>query len=320
MGSIRERAFDPHGVWCALVTPMRDGVVDGAALARHVDELIAEGVHGVVALGSTGEAPTLDDSERELITHTVIRAARGRVPVFVGIGVSDTRRAVAHAHAAAAAGADGLLVSSPPYNKPTQAGLYGHFRAVHDACELPIMLYNIPGRTGVNVLPDTVARLAELPCVVGIKEATGDLKQWQELLRVLGAGTPSGTKIRVLAGDDDYLLPVLALGGDGAVSAVANALAPLMLALYDAWRRGDPAEARRLHFKGLQCFTGFFIEPNPVPVKAVLANLGRMAPDVRPPLTPIGTASLEKLLHWCREAGLPVTINGTALDSVRGEQ
>lgn len=277
------------GVLTALVTPMRGGAVDHEALAALVDWQIESGIDGLVPCGTTGEAATLTPAERVATIRTVVEAARGRVPVVAGAGSSSTQGTIETARAALEAGADGLLVVCPYYNKPTQAGLTAHFHAILDAVDAPLVLYNIPGRTGVDMSVETFAALAEHSRVVGIKEATGQVTRAASLVRRVG------DKAAVLAGDDALFLPVLAVGGRGIVSASACVAPARMVAVMRAFEEGRHDEARAAYLELLDLFDALFVETNPGPAKVALHLMGRIAPEVRLPLVWPSPASVERV-------------------------
>lgn len=288
-----------RGLAVAMVTPMHpDGSVDGAALQRHVEFLVEGGVDVLVPCGTTGESATLHFREQAEVIARVVGAAGGRVPVMAGAGTNHTEDAVRLARAARDAGADALLSVGPYYNKPTQEGFYRHFREVAAATDLPLFLYNVPGRTGSNLRPETVLRLArEVDTVAGVKEASGDLGQAATILR------DRSDHFLVLAGDDEMALPVMALGGDGVVSVAGNEVPAAMKALVTAGLHGDFATARAHHFRLLSLMRANFVESNPIPVKAALALMGRMGEHLRLPLTPLEAAHRPLLERALMEAG-----------------
>ena len=291
-----------RGTAPALVTPFTpDGAVDEAAFRRLLDDVIGgsetpgmghhAGVEAVVVLGSTGENPTVAPDERQRLVELAVGHVAGRVPVIVGTGTNDTAQSVRFSKAAAEAGADGLLVVSPYYNKPTPAGLTAHVAAIADATDCPMVFYNVPGRTGQNVRAETQLALADaVPTVVGTKEASGDLNQIADIL----AGRPDG--FAVYAGDDDLALPTLALGADGLISVIANAVPGATSELVRRALVDDLTSARTLHFLLLAAMRASFAEPNPTPVKAVLAAMGRMDAHVRLPLVGLSDAARETVL------------------------
>jgi 4-hydroxy-tetrahydrodipicolinate synthase len=271
-----------QGCGTALVTPFTDrGEVDYPALRGLVEWQIAEGIDFLVPCGSTGEAQTLDDGERERVVATVVQTAAGRVPIMAGATSNDTRRAVAEARRMGSAGADYILSATPYYNKPTQGGLHRHFTAVADASPKPVCLYNVPGRTAVNLQPQLALQLAEHPNVMGIKEASGDLAQIMQILR----GRPDD--FSVLSGDDWLTLAVVAAGGDGLVSVASNEMPGPMRAMVALLLAGDLEKAREWHYRLLPLMEANFLESNPAPVKAALALCGRIRNELRLPLVPV---------------------------------
>lgn len=290
-----------EGCGTALVTPFTDaGELDLPALRALVEWQIAEGIDFLVPCGSTGEAQTMDDGERERVVATVVEAARGRVPVMAGATSNDTRRAVDETRRMCALGVDAILTATPYYNKPTQDGLARHFLAIADASTRPVCLYNVPGRTAVNLLPATALRLAEHPNVRGIKEASGDLRQIVEILRHRPAG------FAVLSGDDWLAFAVVASGGDGLISVTSNEVPAAMTELVHLARRGDLTAARACLYRLLPLMDANFLETNPSPVKAGLAALGKIRDVLRLPLVPVGSATREALRTSLQKAGAHV--------------
>ena len=287
------------GCGTALVTPFTaDGGIDEAAVTRLARRQIDAGVHFLVPCGTTGESPTLSPAEKLRVVELVAAAAAGRAPVLAGAGGYDTRAAAALARDMAAAGADGLLSVTPYYNKPTPDGLRRHYAAIADAADLPIVVYNVPGRTGCNVAPATLARLAEIPSVVGVKEASGDLGQLCEICRA----APDG--FSVLSGDDAATLPLMALGGAGVISVAANEAPAEMAALVDLAAAGDFRAARAAHERLLPLMQVNFVESNPIPVKAALAAMGLIEEAYRLPMAPPAPASRARIAEVLRELGL----------------
>jgi 4-hydroxy-tetrahydrodipicolinate synthase len=271
------------GCGTALVTPFtRSGEVDEPALRRLVEWQIAEGVHFLVPCGSTGEAVTLTTAEHRRVVEITVEVAEGRLPIVAGAGSNDTARAIALSREMSAAGATHLLHVSPAYNRPPQRGILAHFRAIADATELPIVVYNVPGRTGSNIEARTTLALAEHPRIVAVKEASGNLAQVTDILR----HRPSD--FSVLSGDDALTLAVMAAGGDGVISVVSNATPRLMSRLVDWCAAGDFAEARALAMRLTPWFEAAFIDSNPIPVKAALAMMGKIENSLRLPLVPLG--------------------------------
>lgn len=288
-----------QGCGTALVTPFTEsGEVDFPALRALVDWQIAEGIDFLVACGSTGEAQTLDDSERERVVAAVIEVAAGRVPVMAGATSNDTSRAVDETQRMCRLGADFILSATPYYNKPTQDGLYRHFTAVADAATRPVCLYNVPGRTAVNLEPTVAVRLAAHPNVMGIKEASGNLKQVMDLLR----GRPDD--FAVLSGDDWLTLPVIAGGGDGLISVTSNEVPAAMTALVNLLLAGNWEKARSWHYRLLPLMDANFLETNPAPVKAALHSMGRIQNVLRLPLLPVSEPTGAALRAALRDAGV----------------
>lgn len=276
-----------RGTAPALVTPFTpNDAIDEPAFRRLIDVQIAGGVEGLVVLGTTGENPTITHDERRRLVDIAVEQAAGRVPVIVGTGTNNTDESIAFSKEAARAGADGLLVVGPYYNKPPQDGFYAHVAAIASATDCPIILYNVPGRTGFNIEPDTVLRLAEdVPTVVGVKEASGDLAQISDIL----AHRPDA--LAVYAGDDEMALPVVTLGGDGVISVISNVIPERFSALTRAGLKGDLAEARSLYFELLPAMRACFFATNPIPVKIALAEQGLMEEHLRLPLAPLEPGS-----------------------------
>ena len=267
------------GTGVALVTPFRDdGSVDVEDLRKHVEFQIENGVDIMVPGGTTGEGATLSTDEQELVIGTTVEAARGRAPVLAGAGGSDTADVVRRARAAHDAGADGILSVSPSYNKPTQRGLIEHYRAIAGAVDCPVIIYNVPGRTASNVLPETVLALAEIENITGVKEASGDVNQVMTLIRE----RPEG--FTILSGDDVLTFPLLAAGADGVISVVANLAPALMSQMVERALGGDYEGARELHYRLLPLMRAIFVETNPIPVKAALEIMGHRQAHFRLPL------------------------------------
>lgn len=286
------------GVITALVTPFRDGAVDEPALRSLVDEQIGAGVHGLVAVGTTGESPTLDHAEHLRVIEVIVEQTRRRIPVLAGTGSNSTREAIELSREAKRLGADGLLQVTPYYNRPTQDGLYRHFAAILAEVDLPTVVYNVPGRTGVDLLPETLARLAELPRVVGVKEATGNLQRASQIL------ARTGDRLAVLAGDDATAFPLFCVGGKGVISTVSNVAPADFAGMWNAFAAGDLARARELHYRTFPLSEGLFVETNPIPVKCALALMGKIRDEIRPPLYPMAGKNRETLAGTLRGLGL----------------
>jgi 4-hydroxy-tetrahydrodipicolinate synthase len=288
-----------QGCGTALVTPfVQAGPVDFPALRALVDWQIAEGIDFLVACGSTGEAQTLNDRERERVVAAVVEVAAGRVPVMAGATSNDTARAVDETKRMCRVGADYILSATPYYNKPTQEGLYRHFMAVSEAATKPVCLYNVPGRTSVNLTPRVALKLAGQGNVMGIKEASGDLKQVMEIL----AERPDD--FTVFSGDDWLTLPIVAAGGNGLISVASNEIPAAMTALVHLLISGDLENARDLHYKLLPLMDANFLETNPAPVKAALHLMGQIQNVLRLPLVPVSESTRAALCTALRQAGV----------------
>jgi 4-hydroxy-tetrahydrodipicolinate synthase len=287
-----------EGAFTALVTPMRDSAIDFAALAALVEEQIAAGIHGLVAVGTTGESATLPTPEHVAVIRHVVDVTRGRVPVVAGAGANSTAEAIELSKASQEGGADALLHVTPYYNRPGPEGLFRHFQAIAASAELPIILYNVPGRTGCDLLPETVERLASIDDVVAIKEATGDLRRAADLLHRVGE------LITIVSGDDFTAFPLMALGGRGVISVVSNVLPGPTARMCAASLAGRWDEARREHF-AIQPLTALlFAEPSPAPTKAALALLGRMREELRLPMVEVSDGLRERLRARLQAEGL----------------
>jgi 4-hydroxy-tetrahydrodipicolinate synthase len=286
------------GVITALVTPFRNGAVDEDALRNLVDEQIAAGVDGLIPCGTTGESATLDYDEHMQVVRILIEEAGGRVPVIAGTGSNSTREAIELSRLALEAGADGMLQVTPYYNKPTQDGLYRHFRAICEAVPLPTIVYNVPGRTGVDMSADTVARLCDIPQVVGVKEATGSAQRASDIIAKVG------DRLAVISGDDATAINLYVLGGKGVISVSSNVAPREMSGMWDAAAAGNWARALELHLKLLALNEGLFVESKPIPVKAALAMMGRMADELRSPLFPLADQHRPKLRAILADLGL----------------
>jgi len=286
------------GSMVAIVTPFKDGRVDEQALGALIEWHIENGTDAIVPCGTTGEAATLSHQEHMQVVEFTVKTVAKRVPVIAGTGSNSTDETIMLTAAAKKAGADAALLITPYYNKPTQEGLYRHFKAVADAVDIPIILYNVPGRTSVNMLPATVARCSQIKNIVGIKEATANLQQISEIIALCG------DSMAVLSGDDFTVLPTLAIGGLGVISVSANCAPADMAGLCDAFFAGDMKEARRLHYKLQPLNDAMFYETNPIPVKTALGLMGKLTPEFRLPLCPMSEANKEKLGRVLKEYGL----------------
>ncbi len=277
------------GAIVALVTPFSKGKVDEEALRDLIEEQIKNGTDGIVPCGTTGESATLSHEEHDRVIEITIEAVRKRVPVIAGTGSNSTAEAVRLTRHAHEAGADGVLLVTPYYNRPTQEGMFLHFKTIAEEVPIPSLLYNVPGRTGANLLPETVHRLSGIPNIVGIKEASGSLKQIMDVIHLCPEN------FSVLSGDDFIVLPALSLGARGVISVVANIAPADMAGLIDAYEAGDMAKARNIHYSMLPLMDAMFIETNPIPVKAALAMMGKIAYEYRLPLCKMAETNREKL-------------------------
>ena len=278
------------GCGTALVTPFKEDLsIDEAALRKFVEFQISEGIDFLVPCGTTGESPTLTDNEHRRVVEIVVEEARGRVPVIAGAGGNNTAHIIKLARECERIGVDGLLSVTPYYNKPNQEGLYQHFKAIADATTLPIILYNVPPRTNVNILPDTIVRLAGIPNIIGVKEASGDISQIAEIVNRAPAG------FRVLSGDDSMTLPLISVGGVGLISVASNEAPAQMTALTKACLENEWDAARRLNKELWSLMKTNFIETSPGPVKAALAMMGRIKEAYRLPIVPVTPETKEKL-------------------------
>jgi 4-hydroxy-tetrahydrodipicolinate synthase len=286
------------GAMTALVTPMRGAEIDRAALERLVETQIQAGIDALVPCGTTGESATLSHEEHTEVIRVVVKAAKKRVPVIAGAGSNATAEAIALSKAAREAGADGLLHITPYYNKPTQEGLYRHFRAVVEAVPMPTVVYNVPGRTGCDLAVDTLERLAALKEIVAVKEATGSVQRTQQIIARLG------DRMVVLSGEDAINYPLYAVGARGCISVVSNVAPKLVAEAWDAHAAGDGARARKLHYESIELADALFLEANPIPSKTALGWMGQLQPDLRLPLCPMSTANADKLREVLRRHGL----------------
>jgi 4-hydroxy-tetrahydrodipicolinate synthase len=282
----------------AIVTPFRKGRVDERALGDLIEFQLANGTDGIVPCGTTGESATLSHQEHERVVAFTIEAVKRRVPVIAGAGSNSTDEAIALTRHAKKVGADGALLITPYYNKPMQEGLFRHYKAVAEAVDLPLVLYNIPSRTSVNMLPSTVGRLAAVRNIVAIKEGSGSLQQVSEIIQACG------DRFTVLSGDDPLTIPMMAVGAKGVITVTANIAPADMAVMVDTFAAGQLDRARRLHDKMFPLFTALFYETNPIPVKAALAMMGKINEELRLPLCPMASESREKLARVMKEYGL----------------
>jgi 4-hydroxy-tetrahydrodipicolinate synthase len=283
------------GAFTALVTPFRNGEVDVEALENLVEFQIGQGTHGLVPCGTTGETPSMSEAEDRLVIGTVVRVANGRVPVIAGTGSNSTDMAIKYTRMAEEEGADGSLQVSPYYNKPTQEGLYRHFAAIAESTSLPIVLYNIPGRTSVTVSAETTARLAEIPNIVGTKEATHSMDLASDIRRLCGE------EFDILSGDDSLTLPLMSLGGRGVISVAANVAPAVVSDMVNALLEGNFERGRELHYDLLPLCRALFIETNPIPVKTAASILGLCSDEMRLPMIPLAGENLDTLRRVMEE-------------------
>lgn len=287
-----------HGSITALVTPFKDGKIDEKALVGIVKNQIASGTDGLVPVGTTGESPTLSHEEHHRVIKIVVEAAAKRVPVIAGTGSNSTDEAISLTRFAKKAGAQGALLAAPYYNKPTQEGLYRHYEAVAKSVDLPIVLYNIPGRSVVNIAPETVARLSKIPNIVAIKEASGSMDQASHILSLCD--------IDVLSGDDSLTLPLMALGAKGVISVLSNVLPKPVSEMVDAFFSGNHELARQIHYKIFPLCRAMFIETNPIPLKRTMKLLGLCGDEIRLPLCPMQPHNEKILVKALKDYGLKV--------------
>ena len=278
-----------NGAFTALVTPFRNGEVDVEALEGIVEFQIAQGIHGLVPCGTTGESPTLSEEEDRLVIETVVRVTNGRVSVMAGTGSNNTSSAIKYTKMAEEVGADGSLQVAPYYNKPTQEGLFRHFAAIAESTSLPLVLYNIPGRTSVTIASETIAQLAEIPNIVGIKDSTLSMNMVSDIRRLCGED------FDILSGDDPMTLPLMALGGVGVISVASNVAPGAVSDLVNAMNSGDLARGRELHYRLLPLIRALSVETNPIPVKAAASLLGLCSDELRLPLVPMSGENLRRL-------------------------
>jgi 4-hydroxy-tetrahydrodipicolinate synthase len=286
------------GAITAIVTPFKNGRIDEEAYRALIERQIGEGIHGLVPCGTTGESPTLSHAEHKRVVSICIDQVKKRVPVVAGAGSNSTAESLELTKHVQDAGADYALIITPYYNKPTQEGLYQHYKTIASQTRIPIVVYNVPGRTSLNLLPETMARLSELPNIVGLKDATGDLKQGAKTLELCG------DKITVLSGDDFTVLPLLAIGGQGVISVVSNVAPADMAGMCNAFFQGSLSAARKLHFKMWPLMEAMFYETNPAPVKTALKMMGKISGEVRQPLCPLSQANETRLRQVMQEYGL----------------
>jgi len=284
----------------ALVTPFKNGEVDWRSLEGLVEFHLRSGTHGIVPCGTTGESATLSHQEHDDVIKAVIKAVNKKVPVIAGTGSNSTAEAVRLTREAEKAGADGALLISPYYNRPTQEGIYQHYKKVASEVGIPIIVYNIPGRTGSKIEPETLARLSEIKNIAGVKEATGSVDQAIDVIRLCG------DRLAVFSGEDSLIFSLMALGGKGVISTVANVAPKETAQLAEACLKGNWEKGREWQFKLLPLIRAVFIETNPIPIKTALSLMGKCTGELRLPLTPMGEGNLKKLRQAMADFGLPV--------------
>ena len=287
-----------HGAISAVVTPFRDGEVDEPRLRELIEWQIQEGVDGIVPCGSTGESATLSHAEHERVIRIAVEQARRRVPVLAGTGSNSTAEALRLTRYAREAGADGALMISPYYNRPTQEGIYRHYKTIAASVDLPIIAYNIPSRTGSNVTAETLQRLSALSNIVAVKEAAGSMDQVSDMRRLCGE------RFTILSGDDSLTVPMMALGAKGVISVLSNVMPRETHELAAAALAGDFARAREIHYRTLALMRALFLETNPIPVKQALSFMGKCSAEMRMPLTQMSETAAEKLRGAMKEIGL----------------
>ena len=285
------------GAIVAIVTPFSDGKIDEKAYKGLINDVITGGVRGIVPCGTTGESATLSHEEHERVIDITVDEVGKRVPVIAGTGSNSTTEAIRLTRHAREAGADAALLITPYYNKPTQKGLYEHYRAVAAACDIPLVLYNVPGRTGVNMATETVVELSKIDTIVGVKEASGDLVKCSQIVR------DTANDFCVLSGEDALNYPTLCIGWTGAISVTANILPTRLSTLCSAWEEGDRETARKIHLDLLEINQTLFIETNPIPVKTALAMMGKVKDEFKLPLCPMGDANRKRLAAVLKRYG-----------------
>lgn len=283
------------GSFVALVTPFKNNRVDVEKLKELVEFHVKKGTSGIVPCGTTGESPTLSHEEHRVVIETVVKAVNGRIKVIAGTGSNNTNEAIELTRFAKKVGADGCLVITPYYNKPTQNGLHLHFKKIAETVDVPIVMYNVPGRTGINMLPSTAAKLSKIKNIVGLKEASGNITQISQIVR------ECTEEFDVLSGDDAMTFPILAVGGKGVISVAANIMPAEVAGLVEAFNRGDINKSRKMHLKMLPFFGAMFYETNPIPVKTSMNLMGMISEEIRLPLCKMSDENLRKLKTTLKE-------------------
>lgn len=283
------------GSFVALVTPFKNNRVDVEKLKELVEFHIKKGTSGIVPCGTTGESPTLSHEEHRVVIETVVKAVNGRIKVIAGTGSNNTNEAIELTRFAKKVGADGCLVITPYYNKPTQNGLYLHFKKIAETVDIPIIMYNVPGRTGINMLPSTAAKLSKIKNIIGLKEASGNITQISQIVR------ECIEEFDVLSGDDAMTFPILAVGGKGVISVAANIAPAEVAGLVEAFNKGDINKSRKMHLKMFPLFEAMFYETNPIPVKTSMNLMGMISDEIRLPLCKMSEENLKKLKTTLKE-------------------
>jgi 4-hydroxy-tetrahydrodipicolinate synthase len=289
-----------HGAFTALVTPFTNNGIDVAAYKKLIEWQIAEGIHGVVPCGTTGESPTLSTEEHEQVVKVCVETVNKRVPVIAGAGSNSTAEAIHMAQYAAKVGADAVLVVTPYYNKPTNKGIYLHYKAISEAADIPIILYNIAGRTGKNIEPDLMAKLAGIKNVIGVKEASGNLEQMKKIREICPKD------FLLISGDDALTLPIMEMGGVGIISVASNIAPRDVAGIVNAFNKGDKAKAQELNKKLLPLVETLFVETNPIPVKTAASFMGLCSSAMRLPMCDMEEVNLAKLKGALTAYGLPI--------------
>jgi 4-hydroxy-tetrahydrodipicolinate synthase len=291
--------MDLKGIYTALVTPFKNGMLDEKAFKNHIDFQLKGGINGFVPCGSTGEAPTLSYEEHEKVIELTVKYVKGKVPVIAGTGSNSTQEAIELTESAKKLGANFCLLTTPYYNKPTQEGLYRHFKAIAEAVNIPLILYNIPGRTGINMTPETIFKLSKIKNIVGIKEAAGSLTQVSDIYRLTKG------KFTILSGDDNLFLPMMSVGAVGVISVLSNIMPKEMQSLYRAFLvEKNIKKAMDIHTRLMPLFQGIFIETNPIPIKEAMAYMGMVKKEFRLPLCPLSDTNSIFLKGLLGEYGL----------------
>lgn len=287
-----------QGSYCALITPFTESGIDETAYAEFIEWHIAQGTDGVIACGTTGESPTVTHEENKRVNELAVRTANGRIPVIAGTGSNNTAEAIDMTRHAASIGADAALVVTPYYNKPSQEGMYQHFKAVHDATDIPIMIYNIPGRCVVDMDPQTMGRLAELPRIVGVKDSTNDIK------RPFKTREACGDSFVQMSGEDPTVMPFLSMGGHGCISVTCNIAPRLLAEMHDAWWAGNVERAQEINDLLMPLHAAMFCEPSPAPAKYGASLLGLASERVRLPIVPLSEGAKQQVRQAMSHAGL----------------